>query len=157
MGFSIDRDIALHILKTLRDMERVLTARDTVEAIHRGQGMVEYAPLTLDTVRARRSLNELVDVTRAETLPEPTGGAAVSKPHKHVQLCIYCGGDRTHPDHAQWCDGRQGRIEAAKPDPKPSATYNPIGHPRHTIRIPRTRRRTRSPAPRPASATRSTG
>ena len=71
---SIDRDIALHILKTLRDMERVLTARDTVEAIHRGQGMVEYAPLTLDTVRARQWLeDQLVDVTRAEDAPNPRG------------------------------------------------------------------------------------
>ena len=56
----------------------------------------------------------------------------MSKPHEPVQLCIYCGGDRTHPDHAQWCDGRQGRIEAAEPDPEPSATYDPIGHTRHT-------------------------
>jgi len=30
--------------------------------------------------------------------------------------CLFCGGDRSAPDHAARCDGRQGAIEAAIPD-----------------------------------------
>lgn len=30
--------------------------------------------------------------------------------------CLFCGGDRSAPDHAQQCDGRQGKVEAAAQD-----------------------------------------
>lgn len=32
-----------------------------------------------------------------------------------MQPCLYCGGDRSAPDHEARCDGRQGAIEAREP------------------------------------------
>ena len=29
--------------------------------------------------------------------------------------CLFCGGTATGPEHWQYCDGRQGRVEAAEP------------------------------------------
>jgi|SRR5262245_31791521 len=29
-----------------------------------------------------------------------------------TQVCLFCGGDASEPDHAAHCDGRQGRLEA---------------------------------------------
>jgi len=54
----IDRQHAAEVLKTLRDVERVFTARDTVNALHAGKGSVDFAPLTMDTIRAREWLED---------------------------------------------------------------------------------------------------
>jgi hypothetical protein len=31
-----------------------------------------------------------------------------------IAQCLFCGGDRTAPDHLAHCDGRQGHVEAGK-------------------------------------------
>jgi hypothetical protein len=47
------------------------------------------------------------------------------------QVCLFCGGCATEPDHAARCDGRQGRLESAArlvPARVPAfdgATYDP--------------------------------
>lgn len=35
-----------------------------------------------------------------------------------MQRCLFCSGDASGPNHRQYCDGRQGAIEA-EPDPAP--------------------------------------
>lgn len=45
------------------------------------------------------------------------------------QPCLYCHGDRSAPDHAEKCDGQQGKRDAEpdppKPDPKPDPPRRP--------------------------------
>jgi len=45
-----------------------------------------------------------------------------------VARCLFCGGDRTDPRHLQWCDGRQGELEArieTAPAPEPEPARRP--------------------------------
>lgn len=35
---------------------------------------------------------------------------------REFQACLFCSGDASDPNHADRCDGRQGRVEAAIPD-----------------------------------------
>lgn len=32
-----------------------------------------------------------------------------------MQVCLFCGGDASEPDHVRRCDGRQGRIQGMPP------------------------------------------
>jgi len=44
-----------------------------------------------------------------------------------IASCLFCGGDRSAPDHARRCDGRQGVVDA---EPLPS--FDPVAHTRRT-------------------------
>lgn len=39
-----------------------------------------------------------------------------------MQVCLFCGGDASEPDHLAHCDGRQGAVEAAI-EPPPRSRY----------------------------------
>lgn len=43
-----------------------------------------------------------------------------------MQVCLFCGGDASEPDHRARCDGRQGQREAHDPDPVDPVLPEPI-------------------------------
>jgi hypothetical protein len=55
-ALTVDRDIAIELLRTLRSNELQLMARDAVRARLNGRRKVEYGTLTLETIRAREWL-----------------------------------------------------------------------------------------------------
>jgi hypothetical protein len=60
---TVDRQIALELLRTLRSNELLLMARDAARARLHGRRRVEYGTLTLETMRAREWLEaEICDV-----------------------------------------------------------------------------------------------
>lgn len=54
-----------------------------------------------------------------------------------VTRCLFCGGDRSEPDHWQHCDGRQGVIEAAQVDTLPEFNGDDYVPPRDHARLGR--------------------
>jgi hypothetical protein len=55
-ALTVDRQIALELLRTLRSNELQLMARDAARARLMGRHKVEYGTLTLETMRAREWL-----------------------------------------------------------------------------------------------------
>ena len=54
----IDKELVREVLKTLRANETALRASDTLDATVQCRTVIEYAPLTLETIRAREWLED---------------------------------------------------------------------------------------------------
>jgi hypothetical protein len=57
-AITIDRELIREVLRTLRQNETALRASDTLDAAVACRSAVEYAPLTLETIRAREWLED---------------------------------------------------------------------------------------------------